>query len=253
MSWPAKGAILLYLAVMGAARDLVNPTEPPRGGTVYHPPIPLEENRETKHRMPFVKDADPDVFAALTASGNPNAKSGIWANASNAVVLNLPKTSEKKTVEQVNKQAPIINIPTQTGIVAAKPLLRQYSQDKNGTLVKDGKVHSASVDPSETPLKPSAASSAAKVQAKSSAASAAASKGRVQAKGLANGKSGPVKSNVVIEPILNNPSSALPTGIGSGTLALLVGVRVSTPFFGMGFNFCLGAPSPVSAAQCTEV
>lgn len=275
------------------------------------------------------KYADPDTYSALVARGsNPNNEQR-WVNFDNETYpIKFSGASEKKTVRQVNGEAPLYNIPLEQGLVQAKPQVRQVARTPDGSILVSGfnSRHSESPDsapsrvlrkqgfPAGVSLEPKfvhvSQSSAGtffvdgkKVQSLSakepslgenghtstgehglwqtitengenwehagqflSAQAPVHAVGRdtneavwplgaVEARGHnfdVHSMSTPSKGKHVqsksisnsVESILNNNalSSAL-AGYSSDILALTAGVRVSIPWVGWGFNFCIGEPT----------
>lgn len=186
----------------------------------------LEPDADLGHKDSIYYRLDPDVYKSLTGTGNPS-KLAPFPNDNNTVVLsNLPMS--RKTVEEVNKAAPVDTIPTDKGPVKAKPFVTQYSQFSNGAVAKNGFVHSMSVDGKTGRKLPD------KIQ------------GNTVNPGILEerpARPGEVSAKANSLPIIGS------NGQSGFFVSTLVGVRVATPFFGSGFNFCVGACSDLQS--CT--
>lgn len=198
-------------------RELLSPAIAPAVGVA-----PAEEpDADLGHKDRIYYRLDPDVYKSITGTGNPNQITPFPADNRTLVLTNLPMS--KKTVQQVNKEAPVDTFPTSEGNVQAKPYLTQYSQFSNGATGKNGFVHSTSVDPKTGRVLPE------KLQGST-----------VDPAVL---EQPPAKPGAVRAfQTYNNLPIIGTNGEPGFFLSALVGVRVATPFFGSGFNFCVGAP-----------
>jgi hypothetical protein len=193
------------------ARDLLSPASAPVSSAA---PI-IDNDAELGHKDPIYYRLDPDVYKSITGTGNPSKMTAFPSDNNTVVLSNLPMT--KKTVEQVNKAAPVDTFPTAEGPVKGKPFLTQYSQFSNGAVGKNGYVHSMSVDPTTGRKLPD------KIQ------------GTAINPEIQPAKPGAVSAKANSLPIIG------PNGQPGFFLDTVVGVRIATPFFGSGFNFCVGA------------
>lgn len=85
------------------------------------------------------KYADPDTFSALVARGtNPNNDQH-WQKFDNETYpLKFNGTAQKKTLQQVNAAAPVINITMGNDTVQARPHVRQVARTPDGSLIASG-------------------------------------------------------------------------------------------------------------------
>eukprot|EP00884_Botryococcus_braunii_P013910 jgi/Botrbrau1/2251/Bobra.101_2s0076.1 len=175
-----------------------------------------DPDAELGHKDSIYYRLDPNVYKSLTGTGNPSKMTAFPDDNYTMVLSNLPMT--KKTVQEVNQAAPVDNIPTDKGPVKAKPFLTQYSQFGNGEVAKNGYVHSMSVDEKTGRKIPD------KIQG--NAVNPAALEEHPARPGAVSAKANSF-------PIIGA------NGQPGFFLNTLVGVRVATPFFGSGFNFCV--------------
>eukprot|EP00884_Botryococcus_braunii_P013943 jgi/Botrbrau1/2254/Bobra.101_2s0078.1 len=154
-------------------------------------------------------DLPDEVMVAATASGNVN--SAAQNNSGNSTIgLKFAPGSEsyRPTIEEVNKNAPTYQVPTTNGTVNARPMVSQFA-NQNSTR------HAKSLT-SRSPPPPSKKD------------------GKVHSMQWFSqvvgtnwfDDTGPVQSN--------DSLSAL-----GQFMELIVGVRIATPIFGSGFNFCI--------------
>lgn len=217
---PASKLLLAqWLAVILSicrGRELLSPAIAPAAGAA-----PAEEpDADLGHKDRIYYRLDPDVYKSITGTGNPNKIAPFPSDSRTIVLANMPMS--KKTVQQVNNEAPVDTFPTSEGPVQARPHLTQYSQFSNGATGKNGFVHSMSVDPKTGRVLPE------KIQ------------GSTVDPAILEQQ--PAKPGAVKAYQANNLPIIGTNGEPGFFLSALVGVRVATPFFGSGFNFCVGTP-----------
>jgi hypothetical protein len=204
--------LMACLVTTVTSRGLQAPEQAPVAEAL---PQPADPDADLGHKDVIYNRLDPAVYKSLTGTGDPNQLSEFQPDNNTVTLSNLP--SSKKTVKQVNAEAPVYTIPHGDGSYQARPHLTQVSHGKNGATAKDGFVQSMSVDPK----KPKAPKPLTGSGVNPKLLEGEAEKGKVS-------------SNAV------DPDTVVINGRTGFFLNLLAGVRVATPFFGSGFNFCIG-------------
>jgi len=136
--------ILACLLIAVTPRGLQAPEQAP---VAEVPPQPADPDADLGHKDVIYNRLDPAVYKFITGTGNPDQLTEFQPDNDTIVPVNGNLPFSKKTVKQVNAEAPVYTIPRTDGSYKARPYLTQISHGKNGVTAKDGFVQSMSVDP----------------------------------------------------------------------------------------------------------